>query len=243
MTASTSRVAPFAWLGFALSLLIHLATFTPLGGLTLPVAPFFSLHIAAIVIGIYTILGLSRSGVPFYRLLSSAPIWSRLLLGVAVVYGSLNFTLLLPSGSQGSTLPPHLELRLFSGHWIFFFLAAAVVLQFPPEPVTRGSDSVHRASDLQTPTLRPPFIRMWIRMLAVVVIFIGGAFAFVFDAAMTRRWGIPGPVWMLIWLGAITGLQFLILRCPHCRKLASRRPGGWHSPFVGSACPWCKGPY
>ena len=242
MTSSPSRIAPFAWLGFALSLLIHLATFTPLG-LSLPSAPFFVLHIAAILVAGYTILGLSRSGVPFYRLLSSAPNWSRLLLGAAFLYAPFNFFRSLPSGSQGSTLPSPIELRLFSGHWIFFFLAAAVVLQFPPKTVNVGSETVQRPADRQLAALHPPAIRMWVRMLVIVILFFGGAFAFVLDAALEGRWGISGDLWMLIWLGIITGLQFLFLRCPHCRKLASLRPGGWSSPFVGSTCPWCKGPY
>ncbi len=49
---------------------------------------------------------------------------------------------------------------------------------------------------------------------------------------------ILGP-WFLIF--AI--LQFIVFRCPHCRKLAIITKQGVATPFVGNHCRYCGGEY
>jgi hypothetical protein len=45
------------------------------------------------------------------------------------------------------------------------------------------------------------------------------------------------------WFVIFATLQFAVFRCPHCRKVAVIRPGGWVSPFVGSTCRYCHQAY
>jgi hypothetical protein len=53
----------------------------------------------------------------------------------------------------------------------------------------------------------------------------------------------PWSALAFAWAFAHMLLQFLVFRCPHCRKLAVITPRGWSTPFVGDVCRHCGRPY
>ncbi len=81
-------------------------------------------------------------------------------------------------------------------------------------------------------------MRMSSRMILFALVFLGGA-PFVFDLQSST-----GVEWLgFAWFVAFAALQFLIFRCPHCRKVAVLTPSGWASPFVGTRCRYCGKDY
>ena len=48
---------------------------------------------------------------------------------------------------------------------------------------------------------------------------------------------------VLVWFLGFALTQFIILRCPHCRKLAIKTPGGACVPWTGSRCRYCDKVY
>ncbi|MFQ5684789.1 MAG: hypothetical protein ACE5HC_16160 [Candidatus Binatia bacterium] len=77
--------------------------------------------------------------------------------------------------------------------------------------------------------------RMW---LYTIVFLFGGVFvgAMGFEVFDTI---VPMIVWFLVF----AAMQFLIFRCPHCRKLATITQRWAASPFVGDRCRYCKREY
>jgi len=48
---------------------------------------------------------------------------------------------------------------------------------------------------------------------------------------------------VLVWFLGFGLTQFVILRCPHCRKLAIKTPSGACVPWTGSRCRYCDKAY
>ena len=85
-------------------------------------------------------------------------------------------------------------------------------------------------------------MRMASRMLLFIAVFLSGLpiAAFLADRLHSER----VMVYVLIpWFVTFALLQFVLFRCPHCRKLAIITPGGLASPFVGGRCRYCGQDY
>ena len=51
-----------------------------------------------------------------------------------------------------------------------------------------------------------------------------------------------GTLWLLaaaVWLFGVGSLQFVLLRCPHCRNMAIRTTNGLYVPWTGTNCRYC----
>jgi hypothetical protein len=48
---------------------------------------------------------------------------------------------------------------------------------------------------------------------------------------------------VVLWFLVFGTAQFLLLRCPHCRKSAIVRPAGWTTPLAGRVCAYCEKAY
>jgi len=48
---------------------------------------------------------------------------------------------------------------------------------------------------------------------------------------------------LLLWLLGFGVVQFALLRCPHCGKLAIKTPRGAYVPWTGTRCRYCGGVY
>ena len=125
-----------AGLGFALSLVAHLASF---GGARLPGgSAVFALHAGIFVVWIPTVLVLNRVSRGARRrdlwkvALSGCPRWLRLAVPIIFGYGFLNFLLFMastvgsPKTATGDAAPG--VVRGFSGHWLIFYSAAFAVI-------------------------------------------------------------------------------------------------------------------
>jgi hypothetical protein len=61
-------------------------------------------------------------------------------------------------------------------------------------------------------------------------------------ALATSSEGVVVPI-LLLWFVGFAIAQFVILRCPHCKKLAIRTPRGAYVPWAGSRCRYCGEEY
>ena len=84
-------------------------------------------------------------------------------------------------------------------------------------------------------------MRLQTRALVLFTIYlVGGALIVVVGAAFVSMRVLGGP--LLVWFAAVGALQFLLLRCPACRKLSFISPNGW-AALPGAACRYCQKAY
>ena len=92
-------------------------------------------------------------------------------------------------------------------------------------------------------------MRMQWRVVVFSVIFLVGGLAV--PLLIGNALGSDLAVWVtfLIWFATFATLQFVLFRCPHCRKVAIVTPAKgalqwrWGTPFVGRRCRYCGGEY
>jgi len=123
---------------------------------------------------------------------------------------------------------------------IYMCLLSAFILELPPGSPQPGTqpNALPLGEFVDTPS-----VRLGTRAIAMHLGFIGGIFLvmpWVFEGGFSFGWAILG---MLLLIVGLSGLSFLLLRCPRCRKLATRTPTGWSTAWVGSKCRWCGQPY
>jgi len=143
-------VSMLAFLGFFLSLAAHLSTFSSLN-LIQDFPAVWALHIGAIALFLPVAysqrreLGKKRGGnQAFKQLIGHMPMWARPLLAVFAVYAFINFfigmnaTVSHDKNNISEEKEPvttkikadggnyeRLQLRMFSGHWMIFYLIPA----------------------------------------------------------------------------------------------------------------------
>lgn len=146
----------FGAAGFLVSLAIHIVTFTG-ADVTGLVQWMFPLSLGVVIVFAPAVLYLRKAGVTrsgMWKLLARAlPLWATVLLGVVFIYAVINFVVFFlgpaqkgqPTKTDGryffnnhgniheTTEPEYrkycgLNLRAFSGHWMIFYLASAMIL-------------------------------------------------------------------------------------------------------------------
>jgi hypothetical protein len=164
---STHRtLASLAVTGFLLGLIVHLMTFLPGGTVITDKHPvFWLLHIGVFAVCLPLVSSLMKPG--GLRGLLLLPWWAYLLLIVAWCYAGFNFAsvfgllqagapqikdgqlVLLKHGDVVRTLTAEqygmmrsYGARAFSGHWMFFYVVAAVYFLFaPPTPTNQNASA------------------------------------------------------------------------------------------------------
>ncbi len=48
---------------------------------------------------------------------------------------------------------------------------------------------------------------------------------------------------IFLWFLAFGLAQFILLRCPHCKRLAIKTPRGAYVPWTGTRCRYCRKEY
>jgi hypothetical protein len=87
-------------------------------------------------------------------------------------------------------------------------------------------------------------MKLWIKALLFYTAFFGGFFLspkIAAVAGISYRRGKAALVFGWFFVFAVS--QFLVLRCPHCKKPASITPEGGSTPWVGTRCRHCGEPY
>ncbi len=131
LTKALYGLAVLALLGFAVSLLVHLAAWA---GIAPPKAAW-GLHFGIFVVWLPTVLvsqGLTREFKQrefWNAALRGAPPWASTALKGLMAYAIANFVLFMFQTTQGGAKPDEAaEARMFSGHWLIFYGAAAATL-------------------------------------------------------------------------------------------------------------------
>ena len=88
-------------------------------------------------------------------------------------------------------------------------------------------------------------MRMKNRMYFFVVAMFGGFFGGVFTMRLIFENDKSVVYFIVPWIILFLVLQFIVFRCPHCRKLAIFPPtgGAAATPFVGLECKHCRREY
>jgi hypothetical protein len=82
-------------------------------------------------------------------------------------------------------------------------------------------------------------MRMKARMWLYAILFLfGGVLVGVIGVEV-----LDTTIPMIVWFFVFAAAQFLIFRCPHCRKLATITERGAATPFVGDRCRYCAKEY
>jgi len=101
-----------------------------------PAELFWILHIGIFVVWFPAVMVARRRAGNLKRkdfwkiVLEGSPDWVRYLVYGFLGYAVVNFMIFFqaPTGPDGGADPPAMEWRLFSGHWMVFYLAAIAIL-------------------------------------------------------------------------------------------------------------------
>lgn len=120
--------------GFVLSLWIHFGAVA--GRRVAPAAFFWIFHIGIFVVWFPAVMVAQRQAGNLKRkdfwkiVLKGSPDWVRYLVYGLLGYAVVNFMIFFqaPTERNGGANPPAMVWRLFSGHWMVFYLAALAIL-------------------------------------------------------------------------------------------------------------------
>jgi len=124
-------LAAVAALGFALSLLVHVAAWRGIA----PPSGAWGLHVGIFVVGVPSVfvsrqlVGDSKRRDVWTVILRGAPAWTPVAMQCLFVYAVANFGLFMfQSPPRGTTPDEALVARGFSGHWLLFYGGAMATL-------------------------------------------------------------------------------------------------------------------
>ncbi len=130
VTKALYGLAVLAALGFAVSLVVHLAAWAGVA----PPGAAWGLHIGIFLVWLPTVLvsqGLTRDFKQrefWTAALRGAPPWVPTALKWLMGYAIANFLLFMFQTTQGPKADAAVQARGFSGHWLIFYGAAAATL-------------------------------------------------------------------------------------------------------------------